>query len=184
MRFVRVGGPDLLPVEQPATRNAFGAGAHAGEVRSRIGLAHADAEEQLAIADARQQIAPLRLGAVVQQQRRALAIANPVRRDGSTGGEQFLDQHEPGKGIEPGAAIFDRDGQPDPAAPGHGPAEVCIKTGPGPRPDMRGHASELLGDEGLHVAAQGFGMIGYGGGGEVIQVERHALISICWGWVS
>src|SRR5690606_30757852 len=52
--LVSVGRPDLAACETPSLVRAHGARTHAREVRSAVGLAHPDAEEYLAAADATQ----------------------------------------------------------------------------------------------------------------------------------
>src|SRR5690606_34339651 len=63
---VGIAGPDLGAGDLPATIDLVGAAAHRGQVRTRIGLAHADAEEALAARDARQDLAA-RPGAAMAQ---------------------------------------------------------------------------------------------------------------------
>lgn len=63
---VRIGGPDLLTVEQPPLMVGHGARTNTGQVRAGPGLAHADAEERLAAANAGQVVPLPLLGAVTQ----------------------------------------------------------------------------------------------------------------------
>lgn len=48
LAVLRVGGPDLLAVEQPASAMRARAGCHARQIGAGIGLAHADAEKACA----------------------------------------------------------------------------------------------------------------------------------------
>ncbi len=90
--MLRVRGPDLLARDLPsAVHLARTWVAHAGEVGARAGLAHADAEAELAARDAGQQRLPLLLGAEAQQQRPALPVGDPVRADGGARDQQLLD---------------------------------------------------------------------------------------------
>src|SRR3546814_11998336 len=104
---MRVGCPDFLAVEAPARCGALGAGADACEVRSRSGLAHPDAEEDFAATDARQIVPTLFLAAEIQDQRRALPVGAPVRRDRSAHRRPFLDDDD----------TRDRAAPPPPLAP-------------------------------------------------------------------
>src|SRR3546814_6442498 len=106
-----VGRPYLLAIESPARRGAFGAGANARQVRSRSRLAHSDAKIYLAAADARQIAAALVLAAEIQDQRGALPVGDPVRRDRGAQRQQFFDDHEARKGTAPAAAIVARQGR-------------------------------------------------------------------------
>ena len=78
---VRERRPNFLSVDLPAALDLRCARAHRSEIGARIRLAHADREEDLAAHDARQEGRPLRLGAEAQQQRPALPVGDPVRRD-------------------------------------------------------------------------------------------------------
>src|SRR3546814_12595459 len=102
---MRVGCPDFLAVEAPARCGALGAGADACEVRSRSGLAHPDAEEDFAATDARQIVPTLFLAAEIQDQRRALPVGAPVRRDRSAERQQFLDDAEKREGAALATAL-------------------------------------------------------------------------------
>ena len=71
----------LAPVSsKPPSTGRRGCGR--GEIGAGIGLAHADAEEDLAAADPGQEFLALRLAAEAQQERAALPVGDPVRRDG------------------------------------------------------------------------------------------------------
>src|SRR5262249_27706346 len=85
-----VAGPDLGAADLIAALDLHGLGADRGEVGAGIGLAHADAEEALALADSGEEAPALRLCPEAQEQRPALPVGGPVRRDRGTGDEQLL----------------------------------------------------------------------------------------------
>ena len=156
LAVVGVGGPDLLAVEHKALVVGRGTRLHAGQVRARIGLAHANAKERLATAHARNVELLLCLGAVFQDQRRALAVGNPVRAHGRAEVEELLDQHIPCKGAAPAAAIFRRQRDPEPTLGGQPAAELGAVAAPGAGTDVRGDIACGLGQKGAHLGAQGF----------------------------
>src|SRR3546814_1534830 len=102
---------DVCSSDRPARCGALGAGADACEVRSRSGLAHPDAEEDFAATDARQIVPTLFLAAEIQDQRRALPVGDPVRRDRSAERQQFLDDDETREGAALATAIVARQRQ-------------------------------------------------------------------------
>src|SRR6185437_13402526 len=83
-------GPDLGAVDAEAAWHRLGARAHRGEVRARIGLAHADREVALARRDLRQDRLALLLVAETQQQRTRLAVGDPVRAGRRAVAQQLL----------------------------------------------------------------------------------------------
>src|SRR5690606_29821123 len=91
-----------------------GAGPDARQVGARTRLAHADAEERLAAADRWQVELLLRFGAVLQDQRRALPVRNPMRSNRCAEVEEFFHHHIAGIGAAAAAAIRlgQRDAQP------------------------------------------------------------------------
>ena len=152
---IKPRGPDLLAVEPPALRRARGAGAHAGQIGARIGLAHADAEEGLAAADARDVEGLLLRRAVLDDERAALPIGDPVRSHRGAGDQQLFRQHEARK--RAASATTQRLGQGDahPTARGQGAAEVRIEAGPGARPLVRRALGQRALQELPHFQAQG-----------------------------
>ena len=143
----RVGGPDLLPVDAPAGLGPRRAGADACEVGSRPRLAHPDAEEQLAAADARDIGLPLLLGPEIEDQRRALPVGDPVRRDRRPCRQQFLHDHKAREGSALVPAIALGEGQPQKAGLAQPPAERGIEPRPRPGAAIVGQRRDRLGDE-------------------------------------
>src|SRR5713226_10472576 len=88
---MRIARPDLGAVDAIAALDVLGPRADRGQVRARIGLAHADGEGQLALGDARKKALPLLLGAEAQEEGAALAVGDPVGGDGSARGQAFLE---------------------------------------------------------------------------------------------
>ena len=84
-------GPDLRPVQAPASVDLFCRGPDRGQVGAGVGLAHADRELDLAARHAGQEAQPLLLGPVAQEQGPGLAVGDPVRRHRGTRGQQLLD---------------------------------------------------------------------------------------------
>ena len=168
VRLVRVGGPDLLAVQAPAgLGRASRACCTLARSEPALRLAHADAEEQLAAADARQVERFCASVPYLQDQRRALAVGDPVRRHRRAGRQQFLDQHEAGERIAAAAAVFLGQRQADPALAAELAAEAAVVAGPGPRADMRRHVLHGLGQEFAHRRAQRL-VLGRNGG----QLQR------------
>lgn len=163
VRAVRIGGPDLAAVQAPAARHGLGAGADAGQVGARAGLAHADAEEGLGAADARQVEGLLRRRAELEDQRRALAVGDPVRRHRCARTQQFLGQHEAREMAAPGAAVFARQRQAEPAAFGQLAAETGVVTHPGAGAFIGFQPVQRVGQEGAYVGAQRLVLRGDGG---------------------
>ncbi|MNE20186.1 hypothetical protein D3C80_1132940 [compost metagenome] len=64
---VGAGGPDLAAVDDPAAVGLHRAGTHRGQVRAHIRFAHADAEQQLATGNRRQQARGQHLGRELHQ---------------------------------------------------------------------------------------------------------------------
>ena len=128
-----------------------------GEVGAGLRLAHADAEEDFAAADARQDGALLRLAAVAQDQRRALPLGDPVRRDRRAAREQLLDQHEARERVAAAAAVFARQREADPAARAERAAEAGVEAEPRARAHVGGHAGERVVEEAPHLGAERLG---------------------------
>lgn len=175
VRAMRIGGPDLAAVEQPAAVARLGAGADAGQVGARVRFAHADAEKSLGAADARQVEAALLLGAVFQDQRRALAVGDPVRRDRRACAQQFFRQHEAREMPARGAAVFARQRHAQPAALGQGAAEAGVEAHPGTRPLVGGPAGHGAGQEFADVGAQ---RLVFGGDGGQFKGIDHVSVRL------
>src|SRR5207237_5661017 len=95
VRRVRVGRPDRVPVDDEDIAVRGGARTQRGEVRSRVGLAHADAEDELAARDSWQDIAPLLLRAVGEQRGSDLTVGEPVRAHRRARAQQLLGDDQP-----------------------------------------------------------------------------------------
>ena len=61
-----------------------------GDLARGLRLTHADTEKDFAVRNPRQKGQALVLGAVAQQQRRALPVGDPMRSDGGAGRQQLL----------------------------------------------------------------------------------------------
>src|SRR5690348_12850891 len=155
MRFVCIARPHLGSGDLVAARNRHRAGADRSEVRARIRLAHADAEKGLAARDARQEFEALLLGAVAQQQGRALPVGDPVRADRGASRQQFLGHDIAFEHAALAAAIALGPGHADPASRPEAPAErrrpvaaeIAVRD-----PETGG---ELAGNELAHLGPQG-----------------------------
>ncbi len=110
---VRAGGPDLGPIEAPAALDRACRGCHRGEVGTRVRLAHADREVDLAARDSGQKPFPLPFAAVAEEERARLPVGNPVGGHRGPGRQQLLD-HD---------MAFERTSLATPVAAGPGHAE-------------------------------------------------------------
>ena len=123
MRDVRLRGPDLGAVDAPAVRRVFGLGADRCQVGAGVGFAHADAEEAFAAGDRREDFLALLFGAEVEQQRAALAVGDPVRRDRRAGGQHLFQDDVALQRAPLAAAVLLGPGHADPALGAHQFAE-------------------------------------------------------------
>jgi len=139
--------------------------------RSEPGLAHADTEEGFGPADARQVEMLLFLGAVLEDQRPALAVGDPVRGHGSAGREQFLGNHETGEGAALRAAVFLGQGQTEPAPLGQSTAETGVKAHPGAGAAVGGQPKHGFPQKGAHWPAQG--LVLFRNRREIQNIYRH-----------
>ncbi|MNS77188.1 hypothetical protein D3C72_1107650 [compost metagenome] len=173
VRAVRVGRPDLAAVQAPAATSGADevrAGSDAGQVGTSPGLAHADAEEGVCAADARQVEVALRGRAVFQDQGRALAVGDPVRRHRCPRAQQFFRQHEAREVAALGAAVFARQRQAEPPALGKLAAEAGVKTHPGTRALVGLQAVQRVRQKGANLSAQGF--VGVRNGAQFQRVDH------------
>src|SRR6218665_1495274 len=108
-------------------------GFHARQVLAGARLTKADTKERLAPTNARQVELLLRLGAVLQDQRAALAIGDPMRAHGRAKVEKSLHQHIARKRAAASAAICARQGDAKPAALAQRAAERGVMPAPGAR---------------------------------------------------
>ena len=116
VREVRAGGPDLGPIEQPATLDLPGRGCHRGEVGARVRFAHPDREVELAARDARQESLPQFLAAVAEEERAGLPVGNPVGGHGGPGRQQLLDHDMALERTPLAAPVASGPGHAEPAA--------------------------------------------------------------------
>jgi hypothetical protein len=124
--LVGVAGPDLGAVDDKAVARGNRTSFSREEVRARAGLAHADAEAQLAVADARQEVGLDVLGRVPQEHRAALAVGDEVQPHRGIGGEEFLGDDVALEMAAAAAAVFLRPGHPDPAFRADLAAELSV----------------------------------------------------------
>src|SRR5258708_35860862 len=101
----RVGRSDFAAVQAPSVLAAGGASADAGKVGACIGFAHAYAEKRLSGTDSRQVEPALRFGAELENQRPALAVGDPMRRNRGTSGRHVFDEQRAGEGTQTSAAL-------------------------------------------------------------------------------
>ena len=166
---MRIGRPNLLAIEPPA-RVGFGSPRlHTCQVRTRIGLTHTNAEKRLALANARQVKPLLRLSPVLQNQRPALPIRNPVRSHRRAKIQKLLHQHKSRKSAAPAAAIFPGQGDAQPALVCQRTAEVSVVAGPGLGADVGWDPLHRLREERAHWGAQSLVLGGDGGDGQGIK---------------
>jgi hypothetical protein len=95
MRTLSVTRPNLSPSQPPSVGFAVCSSLHASEVRSCIGLTHANREVALTRRDARQEPFSLRVSSVAQEQWPGLAVCNPMRRNWSSGCEKLFEDGVP-----------------------------------------------------------------------------------------
>ncbi|MNL11437.1 hypothetical protein D3C87_1322730 [compost metagenome] len=173
VRAMRIGGPDLAAVQAPSVGRGVGPSTDAGQVRPGSRFAHADAEEGLGPADARQIERFLVRRAVLEDQGRALAVGDPVRGHGRARAQQFLGQHEAGEVAARRAAVFARQGQAQPAALGQLAAEAGVESHPGAGAFVGLQAVQRVRQKGTDLGAQGF-VLG-GDGGEFKRIYHRVL---------
>ena len=126
VRAVRAAGPDLRAGNRPAAVHPRPRGPDRGEVGAGVRLGHTDGEVAGALGDGRQ-VSPLeRLAAVPQQVRADLPVGDPVRRDRSPGGQEFLHHDVAFQRRTSLAAVLRRYRHADPATFGQTPAERLV----------------------------------------------------------
>jgi hypothetical protein len=116
-------GPHLPAGHHPVVAVADGPGPQRGQVRPRVGLAHADAPHRRAGDDARQEPPPLLRGPELQHRRAHLAVGEPHGRDRSAVLDEGFVHHEAFERRPPVAPLGRRPGHADPTPlaqpPGH-----------------------------------------------------------------
>ena len=123
---VRVAGPDLGAVDQPAAVGLCRLGLGGEQVGARARLAHADHEAHFAAADARQDVHLDVLGRIFQQDRAALAVGDEVQSHRRVGDAEFLCHHVAFEEAALVPAVFLRPGHADPALGADAPAELLV----------------------------------------------------------
>ncbi len=151
---VRVGGPHLGAVDHEAAVDRLGAGASRRKVRPRVRLRHADAEVALPGGDPGQDLLPLRLGAVLQQQRAGLAVGDPMQPHRRPGGQHLLAHHVAFQGAAPAAAIARRECHAEVAGRTACAGERRVVAHPRADALARAVAADGVGEEGAHLGAQ------------------------------
>ena len=86
--------PDLATVEHPPVTVTNGLRRDRRQITATVGLAHADAERQLAAADAREEALLLLLGAELGEHRARLPVGHPMMPDRGAPAQQLLDDDE------------------------------------------------------------------------------------------
>ena len=153
---VRVGGPDLLPIQQPPPVVGQCTRTYAGQIRARIRLTHADAEVRLTAANSGQ-IVPLRLfGTATKYQWAALPVSDPVATNRRAYIEELLDQHVTRKRRTATASVLPGDGDAEPATPADLAAEGGVVAGPWPGAYVGGSTAHGLDEEGADFTTQCF----------------------------
>ena len=155
VRLVRVAGPDLGAVDQPAALGLGGLGAGGEQVGAGVGLAHADGEAHLALADARQDIVLDALAAVPDDHRPALPVGDEVQPHRGVGDAKLLGDDVALQEAALVAAVFLGPGHADPALGADLAAELLAVGAVGAAAmRVEGAGLDLLGEEGAHLLAQ------------------------------
>src|SRR5437667_6619121 len=142
-----VARPDLGAVDAIAALHALGAGADGGEVRARVGLAHADGEGQLPPGDAGEEALALGLGAEAQEERAALPVRHPVRGGGRARGERLFEDDVAFQRRPLVTAVLLGPGQADVAGRAELTGEVAVEAAPGERALGRAAVAQLTVEE-------------------------------------
>ena len=115
VRLMRVAGPDLGAVDEPAALGLGGLGLGGEQVRAGVGLAHADGEAHLALADARQHVGLDALAAVADDHRPALPVGDEVQAHRRVGHAELLGDDVALEEAPLAPAVFLGPGHADPA---------------------------------------------------------------------
>ena len=153
VRLMRVAGPDLGAVDQPAALGLGGLGLGGEQVGAGVGLAHADGEAHLALADARQDLVLDALAAVADDHRPALPVGDEVQPHRRVGDAELLGDDEALEEAPLVPAVFLGPGHADPALGADLAAEL-LAVGVGAAVRIEGAGLDLLGEEGAHLLAQ------------------------------
>src|SRR5206468_12683618 len=133
---------DALPIYAIASFDVLGPRADRGEIRARVGLAHADGEGELAPGDPGEKALPLLLGAEAEEEGAALAVGHPVGGDGRPRGQAFLEHDIALEGRPLVAAVLLRPHHADPAAGAELARELAVAAAPGKRALRARHTAQ------------------------------------------
>src|SRR5205085_10009474 len=125
--IVRLAGearPDLLPVDDECVAVIDGARLQRREIGPGVGLAHAEAEDELAADDARKDLASLLLGPMRQERGADLPVAGPMCRRRCAGAQALLGHDRALDVAALAAAVRSRPRHPDPAGGAHAAREL------------------------------------------------------------
>src|ERR1700751_3093388 len=101
-------GPYLAAADRPAPLNLLRRRTHGGEVRSRLRLAHPQAEDVLGADDTRQQLLLQLVAAVTQNRRADLPIGDPVGGYRRFSPQELLGDNQTRPRVQAAAAEFHR----------------------------------------------------------------------------
>lgn len=170
IREMGIGRPDFPAIELPAARNPLGLGAQRGQVAAGLRLTQADAKGQLAAGNAGEDFSPLLLGAAAQDERAGLPVANPMRANGSTHRQQFLQHHHAFEATALMPAIGFGPDHADPAARAEFAGEIPVKPHPGAGADRWCPVAPGLGQKGAQLGPQAGAAAGEAG-----QFKTHGV---------
>jgi len=163
VRDVGVAGPYLRPRESPTATGLLGAGTDRSEIRSAVGLGHSDREISLAAGDAGEMFGFLRCRTVAQQGGAHLAVGEPVRGHGGSGGQQFLYDDVAFLAGPLGSPELPRKRHPDEAAAPQRPAEGRTEPShPGVAVAIDSTGRHLVPDELAHLRTQHLVVVTHG----------------------
>ena len=155
VRLVRVAGPDLGAVDEPAALGLGGPGLGREQVRARVRLAHADGEAHLALADARQHVGLDALAAVPEKHRPALPVGDEMQAHRRVGDAELLGDDVALEEALLAAAVFLGPGHADPALGADLAAELlAVGAIDAAGVCAEGAGLDLLGEERAHLLAQ------------------------------
>ena len=155
---MRVAGPDLGALDLPAAFHLARARPDRGQVRARIGLAHADAEIAFAARDPRQVGALLLFSAEAQDGRTGLAVSDPMRARRCARRQHLLGEDIALERRAALAAIVLGPGHADPAVRADGAAEVGRESAPSLEARREAAAGALLGEKAAQLDPERLGL--------------------------
>ena len=177
--LVRVRGPDLGAVDQVAAVGLGRLGLGGEQIRAGARLAHTDAELNLALDDARQDIGFDLLRTVLDDGRAALPVGGEVDAGRRVGDAKLFGQNIAFEEAALAPAVFLRPGHADPALGRHAFGELPAVGGFAPARIVRIERAlgDLLGKEGAGLLPQG--LAGFGQADRVeCQCGGHAGSSL------